>query len=161
MITMFSDILRNKLKPKMNYYFLLSLFRTTDYDSWGEESGSDLEYDDEDHDYQPQPYPYPYPVYAYPHGPPPVVYGAPFQGYYPPPPKVAHKKEGRSKTKADISNEDKIDIYKSRKHRKSRPWEQGGYTYLPEGAKRKYVFDSKQDDSLNQYKVSFLMNGLK
>ncbi|KAL5019724.1 hypothetical protein ScPMuIL_002616 [Solemya velum] len=129
--------------------------KTTDYDSWGEESGSDLEYDDENLDYQPQPYPYPYPVYAYPNAPPPVVYGPPFQGYYPPPPRVIHRKEKKLKAKGEFSTEDRLETYRTRKHRKSRPWEQGGYTYLPDGAKRREVFDPERNDLFGQYKYIY------
>ena len=80
----------------------VSLFRTPEYDSWGEESEDEDERNPAAY-YMPQPYPMP--AYGYPGydpqvaPPPPVVLGFPFPAYYPPPPVYKGKgKKGKKGT---------------------------------------------------------------
>ncbi|XP_052805906.1 uncharacterized protein LOC128235194 isoform X2 [Mya arenaria] len=84
--------------------------RSTDYDSWGEES--DEEPDADPGAYMPQPFQY---------GPPPVVWGAPFPMFYPPPPPPAHQPGG--KRRRGNENDDprgRNDRYKSNSYGASR-----------------------------------------
>ncbi|XP_063416797.1 uncharacterized protein LOC134699040 [Mytilus trossulus] len=151
--------------------------QTPDYDSWGEDTDDDS--GEEQQYVMPQQYPYPaygYPAYQHPQGhhgppqghhapPPQVVWGAPFQIYYPPPPQHGYKSKKARDKRAKRAQEKQPNVHHSQPHggRQSRyqksprvnhslPVYNGYGQEHHQTRRRDEVFDSDRNDVLKKYK---------
>ncbi|XP_063439535.1 uncharacterized protein LOC134720903 isoform X2 [Mytilus trossulus] len=151
--------------------------QTPDYDSWGEDTDDDS--GEEQQYVMPQQYPYPaygYPAYQHPQGhhgppqghhapPPQVVWGAPFQIYYPPPPQHGYKSKKARDKRAKRAQEKQSNVHHSQPHggRQSRyqksprvnhslPVYNGYGQEHHQTRRRDEVFDSDRNDVLKKYK---------